>query len=97
MSLNKEGLGNIITFHVKSFLSDVKNYLTYGLRAHFVRLVTNIFPNDKVNDKKIAALRFLKNMQGENKSKEFSFKLSTKDIFIALERDDKTEENFKEF
>ena len=32
-------------------------------------------------------------MQRENKSKEFSFKLSSKEIFIAeLERDDKTDE-----
>ena len=36
--LNKEGLGNIITFDLKSFVSDVKNYLTYGLRDRFINL-----------------------------------------------------------
>ena len=55
--LNKEGLGNIITFDAKSFVSDVKNYLmyglrdhfdvknylTYGLRDHFVNLIKNVF------------------------------------------------------
>ena len=29
--LNKEGLTNIITFDVKSFVSDIKNYLTHGI------------------------------------------------------------------
>ena len=37
--LNKEGLGNIITFDVKDYAIDVKNYLTIGLRHHFLRLV----------------------------------------------------------
>ena len=48
----------------------------------FEIILLSIFPNEKANDKKIAALRFLK-----KKSKEFSFKLSSKDIFLAeLER-----------
>ena len=40
---SKEGLGNIITFDVKDYATDVKNYLTIGLRDHFVRLVKNYF------------------------------------------------------
>ena len=48
---SKEGLGNIITFDVKDYATDVKNYLTIGLRHHFVRLVKKLFPNFKPNDK----------------------------------------------
>ena len=94
--LNKEGLTNIITFDVKSYVSDIKNYLTYGVRHHIIRLIKNLFPNDKADYKTIAALRFLKNMQAENKSKVFSFKLSSKDISIAeQERNDKTNETIE--
>ena len=56
---SKEGLGNIISFDVKDYVTDVKSYFTIGLRDHFVRLVKKLFPNDKPNDKYIAALRLL--------------------------------------
>ena len=95
-SLDKEGLSNILTFEITSYVTDIKNYLIYGLRDHFVRLVKNLFPKEKANTKKIAALRFLKKMQGDNKRKEFSFILSSKDIFVAkLKRDNNTEEKIQ--
>ena len=37
--LKNEGLGDIIAFDVTSYVSGIKNYLTYGLRDHFVRLI----------------------------------------------------------
>ena len=53
--LNIEGLSNIIAFDVTSCVIGIKYYFTYGLRDHFVQLVKNIFPNEKANDKNIAA------------------------------------------
>ena len=90
-TLDKEGMTNIITFDVKSYVSDIKNYLMYGIRDHFIRFLKNVFPKHNAKYKFVAALRFLKKIQTQNPKKEYSFKLSDKDIFIAQqERNDET-------
>ena len=86
--LNKEGLGNIITFNVKASLvrskSDIWSQIPF---CH---------PNHDVTPKKITALPLLQNIQGDKNSKEFSFKLFIKDIFMAeFERTPKTEKNLQ--
>ena len=79
--LNKEGLGDIITFDVKDYATDVKNYLTKGLRDHFVRLVNKLFTKDIANDKYIAALRLLKICNETIKAKSSPFNYQIK-IFL---------------
>ena len=73
--VNKTGMCNTITHCYNEYMVSVKNYLVYGLRDQYLRLMKKL----KVKDYKMVGLKVLENFVEECKS-NFSFKLSTDDM-----------------
>ena len=79
--LDKGGLTNIISHAVNEYHVSVINYITYGLRDHYVQLVKAQYDlPDYISE--IIALRILKTFEKMNKG-QFSFKLSSNDDFLS--------------
>ena len=79
--LDKGGLTNIISHAVNEYHVSVHNYMTYGLRDHYVQLVKSQYdlPNHIAE---IISLRILMTFEKTNKG-QFSFKLSSDDNFLS--------------
>ena len=80
--LDKNGLANAISHDVNDYTVKVINHLLFGIRAHFVRLIKDVFIHYDDVICEIAALRMLKQQTGDNRD-NFTFELSAKDNFRA--------------
>ena len=76
--VDKRGMGNVLTHATNDYAKDVKNYLCYGLRDHYVALLKLL----GVANHKLVALRVLKKSVMERKG-NFSFALSSDDESAA--------------
>ena len=76
--VDKRGMANIITHASNAYAANVTNYLSYGLRDHYVRLLKVL----GVANHKMVALRVLNKSVMKRKG-NFSFALSSDDEFAA--------------
>ena len=81
--INKYGLTNVISHAVNEYAVSVVNYITYGLRDQYVRLLKKQLHNDNNTCERIA-LRVLETFEASNTGR-FSFGLSSADKFTLSE------------